>query len=352
MSIRANYFKIGIFVIGAATIAVVGIIALGAGAFLQRRVLVETYHQDSVQGLEVGSPVKFRGVNIGRVEEITLARKEYPTDSRLVLVRMALRPENFRIGEDGVDAPLLQREIEQGLRVRLGFVGVTGAAYIEADYLDPERFPPLEIEWQPRYPYIPSAPSLITRIGDAVDGILRNLEAINIQGLAGTLERTMKVTSQAFEDANVEALSAELQQFIQEMRGTNRRLEAILRDRRLDSFLTDAGEAAAGARRLMAQTEEPLEQFATAIAEAATSLERTMRQIEESGDLPAGLAHLNRALRRLDALVAGRQHDIEAAAENLRRFSEDLRRIGEDARRYPSRFLFGDPPPRAEGGRQ
>jgi ABC-type transporter Mla subunit MlaD len=77
---KLSYFKIGLFVISASVLAIIGILVLGAGALFQRTALVETYIEESVQGLDIGSPMKFRGVQVGKVEEITSrARVRYET---------------------------------------------------------------------------------------------------------------------------------------------------------------------------------------------------------------------------------------------------------------------------------
>src|SRR5512145_1750508 len=91
-----SYFKIGLFVVSAVAIAVVGVVALGVGTVFRKQVLVETYIDESVQGLDIGSPVKFRGVQVGEVETITLTSVEYPTRRRYVLVRMGLDPAMFQ----------------------------------------------------------------------------------------------------------------------------------------------------------------------------------------------------------------------------------------------------------------
>ena len=62
----------------------------------------------------------------------------------------------------------LPKEVERGLRTRLTSQGVTGTAYIEVDYLDPAKYPPLPIDWVPEHPYIPSAPSVLSRIVNSV----------------------------------------------------------------------------------------------------------------------------------------------------------------------------------------
>ena len=62
MSAKANYFKIGIFVISATIITIIAIVFLGAGAIFKKKLMVETFIDGSVQGLDVGSPLKLRGV--------------------------------------------------------------------------------------------------------------------------------------------------------------------------------------------------------------------------------------------------------------------------------------------------
>ncbi len=146
---KANYFKIGIFVIVATSLAVAGLIVMGAGTFLKKKVIIETYFQESVQGLEVGSPLKFRGVRLGKVEDITLLGKEYSTRYPYILVRISMPPEAFTLKIGKMSVAEFAKEIEKGLRVRLAFQGVTGTAFLEMDYLEPELNPPLIIDWTP-----------------------------------------------------------------------------------------------------------------------------------------------------------------------------------------------------------
>ena len=77
MSQKAHYFKIGLFIIGATLLAIVGVIVLGSGRWFENVRMVETYFTESVQGLEIGAPVRLHGVRLGRVESIRLAREEY-----------------------------------------------------------------------------------------------------------------------------------------------------------------------------------------------------------------------------------------------------------------------------------
>jgi phospholipid/cholesterol/gamma-HCH transport system substrate-binding protein len=346
---RPNYFKIGLFVLSAAFIVVVAVIAFGVGAFFEERIRVETYFTETVQGLDIGSPVKYRGVEVGRVEEMTVVRNEYRTRHRYVLIRMALNKEGF-LGVSERATEQIEREVEQGLRVRLGFQGVTGAAYIEIDYLDPERHPPLEIDWSPKHPYIPASPSIIARVGDAVDGILRNLEKINVEGIAGALEESLQALARILNDTDVTEIGSQAELLLKELRETNRHLAEAVRDLDFKPLLAGAETTMESLRGLAERTEEPLLDFLQNSSEAARHLDDILEQLAISGDLPESMAHLNRLLGRLDRLIYGQQRQIEMTIDNLQEMSENFRELSESARENPSQFIFGAPPPRRSPG--
>ena len=73
MSHRANSFKIGLFVVTALLLAVVVTVWLGASRYFEKSKPYVAYFSESVQGLEVDSPVKFRGVSVGRVRGVRMA---------------------------------------------------------------------------------------------------------------------------------------------------------------------------------------------------------------------------------------------------------------------------------------
>ena len=77
MSVKANYLKIGVFVIFTFALLLVGVVFWGAEAFRQKKYFVETYIDQSVQGLTVGSPVYSRGVQVGEVADIAFVSAVY-----------------------------------------------------------------------------------------------------------------------------------------------------------------------------------------------------------------------------------------------------------------------------------
>src|SRR5919201_6783238 len=111
---NTRYFRIGVFVITAIVIGVIGVVVLGGGKFFQKTNIIETYIDESVQGLDIGSPVKFRGVPVGNVEQISLTSVEYSTRRRYVLVRAGISPSIFQFPLSDATSPGFLLEIEKG----------------------------------------------------------------------------------------------------------------------------------------------------------------------------------------------------------------------------------------------
>lgn len=341
----ASYFKIGLFIIIGTIIAAIGVVALGVGTIFQKKILVETYIDESVQGLDVGSAVKFRGVQVGKVETISLTSAEYPTKRRYVLVRIGLTTKIF-LADAG--SPSFLTEIDKGLRVRLASQGVTGAAYIEADYQDPTRNPPLEIDWQPRYPYVPSSRSRITQLSESVEKILRSVENIDVGRLVNGLEKSLLTITKVAEGANFEKLSGQANAFLTEVRDTNRQLKELIGSSEVKSAFKDGAAAARTAREIIDSAEKPLKQLLADLPQATDSVNRLIQRVDSmSADMPESSAQLRQSLRRLNRLLASQQQEIHTTIDNIRAISENVKELTEESKRYPSQAIFGAPPPPA-----
>jgi phospholipid/cholesterol/gamma-HCH transport system substrate-binding protein/paraquat-inducible protein B len=341
-----SYFKVGVFVIAASVIAVLGVILLGVGSVFEKSTLVETYIDESVQGLDVGSAVKFRGVPIGKVEKITLTSAEYATRKRYVLVRVGITPAMLESPLADADQGGFKLEVERGLRLRLAAQGLTGVAYIEADYADPQRNPPLEIDWQPSYPYVPSTRSRITQLGESVEKILRSLENVDIGRLVDGMEKSLGIITKVVENTKFDQLSGEAVALLSELRATNREVKNLVGGSDIKSTLGDAAAAAKGAREIIGSAEKPMKQLLADLPQVSENLTRLIKRLDAmSGDLPETSAQLRQTLRRLNRILAGQQQEIQTTIENIRSITENVKELTEDSKRFPSQAIFGAPPP-------
>lgn len=321
MSAKANYFKLGMFIIGAVVLGIAAILVLGAGRLFQKNLIIETYLDQSVQGIEVGSKVKYRGVSIGNVKKIGFTRDHYSggktglTTHSYVLVEIEVTSLPFVKASVGDIDRSLPQEVRHGLRTRLTSQGVTGTSYIEIDYLDPEKYPPLPIDWTPDHPYIPSAPSAFSRIVSSAEELFGQLERIDFNRMAGNIERLIQVLDRKLNELPVGVLSTNAVALLAEARDSNQHLLKLLERPELDAILKDASGAFAGLRRAA-----------------------------DSPALTNSVVQLQKTLRRLDQLVAGQDHNLDVALDNLRALTENLRELSENAKRFPAQLFFGDPP--------
>ena len=170
----SRYFKLGLFMLIGVALLVTGVIVLGAGALFQHTISAETLVYESVNGLEVGSPVKYRGVPIGKVTAIIFASQKYPQadaadqkstskNSRGILIEMSLNQAAFPGQSEEKIIAKARQIIENGMRARVTPAGISGQSFIDCDLLDPADHPPLAISWTPDILYIPRPPARSAR---------------------------------------------------------------------------------------------------------------------------------------------------------------------------------------------
>ena len=124
MSAQANNFKLGLFVIGATVALVLLLLIVGSGRWFQSKTIIETYFNESVQGLDIGSKVKYRGVSVGEVTRIGFTYNKYQQDKppadrlRYVLVEATIlgRLIGTKAGGEITRPETVHMEIEKGLR--------------------------------------------------------------------------------------------------------------------------------------------------------------------------------------------------------------------------------------------
>jgi phospholipid/cholesterol/gamma-HCH transport system substrate-binding protein len=343
MSAKANYFKLGLFILAAIAIAVAMVLALGAGKIFERTVALETYIDDSVQGLDVGSKVRYRGVLLGEVKRLGFTAERYELNKPLgqrkpyVLVEAVLNLN--RLGPLGdVDVELMKQYIDQGLRIRVAPQGITGINYLELDFVDPQLNPPLPIDWQPTKPYIPSARAKLVQFTNQVETVLRALEEVDFKKLAHDIDSMVVTTTRKVDTFPIEKIGADTTTLIAELRATNRKLAELVGGDDTKAAIAELRATTARLRQVLANP--ALDTLPDDVALAANRV----RAVADSERLHRAIGNLDAILGRLDQALAGSEHDIATTLSNLRQTTENLRELTEAARRYPAGTLLGEPP--------
>lgn len=336
MRTQTSYLLIGTFVIAGFTLLTASIVVLSASGGKRDVIKAETLFDASVSGLEVGAPVRFRGVSVGRVETISVAGALYhESQTTYVVVRFDLwGPEGFPVSRLRETLP---KRIAEGLRVRQATTGITGISFLEADILaDADKYPPKPRDWMPRteqeeYLYIPSAPSQIGEVVNTLEKALDEVVRADLPGLVTEIR------------AAVKGLAAELKSAgIADLRDAAKQALASVRD--------VAGRAGDQLGTLAADVDRGVQSFTAAADRAATlfgdprlgTILDAVRQTTAS--LPSLVESARGTLDDAQAILGGRAGDVTAILANLERVTAQLRALTATAEQYPSWLLFGTQP--------
>ncbi len=331
MKSDAHFFRIGIFIIVAAVVLAVALVVFGAGQFFRPKISLVTYVDGTVQGIDVGSAVKFRGVSIGKVKHVEFLFTERPempmqTQDNLVVIIMEIDKEVFpgMFEEDDL-AEVIQRSADRGLRARIEPQGITGLNYIEINYVDPDRFPAMAITWKPDYYYIPYAPGELTNMLDSVNNIMREIEELNIKGISDGTVALLENLNKAVTGADLDKLSAEAQKLFTELSGA-------VESANIPKLSEDA-------QKLF--TEISLAVDDADIPGLSTESQKLVVEIGRSNE------ELRQILRNMEPALRFNGDDIGALLSNLKVITDNLRVVSGELSRDPSSLIFSRPPPPA-----
>ncbi len=375
---QSEYFRLGTFILVGTALFVFMVIVLGAGRFFSRPVVLETYFNEAVNGLEVGSPVRFRGVKVGRVAVIDFVMDRYTTlkqsDYRYVYVECELENAAFLAhGEDAAQA-YIDKEIERGLRIRPISQGLTGTLYLGIDYVPPGSNPPLNIAWVPTNLYVPSAPSTMSRIEAALADASEAIGSLDKEDIAATLKGARSVAENLasfFERADARAVGEVLVENLEQTEKMFAQINVLLRDKGTTQLLPTAHLVLADIHKFFTATHDDLVAAIADMRVTFNSFSRTSAVLEQAitdpdADIAGVLKNVGEAsvrvknasakfqelTNRINSMVAGQEAGVEEIVENVRLLVQNLKELTEEARRYPSGVLFGQPPVEQRPGQQ
>jgi phospholipid/cholesterol/gamma-HCH transport system substrate-binding protein/paraquat-inducible protein B len=324
-----RYVRLGVFVVVTVSIVAVVLFLLGGRNLFQPTLTFETYFKESVAGLDIGAPVRFRGVPMGQVTEILTSSTTYEADVPMekrkvfIVVRVKVNYSAAEIEQLKREVPLL---VKKGLRVQTQLAGITGQQYLALDYFDPATHPPLEVPWTPKYTYVPSAPSLSGEIIANVQTFLASLDAADVKALGQNLNALVLDVKKKVGELPVAELSAKADAALVSANSALRKIDSA--SARLDGILADPG---------IKQT-----------VDNAAAFSGGLRKLADNGELDRMVKRIGDAAERLDALIGDNQYDVRVIVKDLRVTADNLRVLSESVKRYPAGALVGGPPEKVQ----
>jgi len=325
MSVRANPTAIGLFMIGALALGIVGTVVLGSATWFQDRTTFISFFPESVNGLQNGAPVKFQGVPVGRVTGINIEIDrgddsfQVPVEYEVDLPRLTTPRGTF---VNLANPVVLKQQIAKGLRAQLQMESlVTGVLYLELSYRSDSTPPKLE-KRATAWPEIPITPSLMSAIGGGAGSLLAEVMKImnRVNGMLG------QVNVREVNAAVVQSAKA-VQQLVEspELRATLRQMPGATAQ--LNSTMVEAQKLATRATLAI----DPLQTQLTGVsAEALATLQALRQTLDETHGLISA--------------DTGPGYELTGALKSLREAADALKVLITSLEQNPDMLLRGKKP--------
>jgi len=256
-------FAVGLFVITGLAFIVMTVLFLGLSEYFQEGRKFSAYFDESVQGLTTDAPVKYRGVQVGKVDSMGVA-----PDGRLVQIVFSLN--------DTLENP-------QTLVAQVKPVGITGLMFIELERIQPDetvRRPKLTIT--PDHPVIATKPSEIQQIMTSLTSIMSQINRLDIVSISDQMQQVLQNLNDTIEDAEVEKISSGLQQSI-------RKSNQILDPEKWSTIYKSFEQTSRSLNELIDQTERTVARADSLIERNSQPMNRSIQNVQTAAQNAARL---------------------------------------------------------------
>ncbi|PHX79942.1 MAG: hypothetical protein CK541_02635 [Opitutia bacterium] len=314
----ANMILIGAFVAAGILLIVAAVILLGAGSFTGAKPAATAYFEDSVSGLDIGAPVKFRGVTIGKVSQVLLRTSGQAAADYAVPVVMEFSPD--LLTRRGLDQALLQKQglrlsLEKGLRAKLQQQSViTGVLYVELDYFPDTAYRLHDPKGE--LPEIPTLPSNLGALTRAISQTLDQLSRIDFVSITKKVDSILTRIDKGASQIEFEKINGNLVQ-------ASANIVKITSDPAINRAVGDFSAAMQGIDALVKRLSGKVDPVTDDIQAMATAGRDALNRLNETSENLRTLTKPGSPARRdLDQALA----DVSDAAQAIRSLADFLER--------------------------
>ncbi len=322
-------FSVGLFLVVGITVIIVAIIWLGMSNYLEKGRLIVAYFDESVQGLEKDSPVKYRGVSIGRVQRISVA-----PDENLIEVLMKIESE------------IQPHKDTSNIVAQLKSVGITGLMFVELERRPSgEHNPEPKLSFVPPYPVIPTIASDRAKLFKGIDDLIQAMNKVKLETISNKLVSTLTLMEQTLEKSELASLAHDTRTLV---RNTNRSIQDLQIPQLSGQFQQTAmafKKAAADISSSVSQLHRTLVKVDSLVSDNAGRLKTVMQRLEQAS------RHLETTLESAEALMISTRGNMATAGsrlvttlEQIDTAARNLNRLLEKLADQPSQLIFAPPP--------
>lgn len=317
MSAPTNHWKLGLFVVVGVVLTLTTVAVLGARSLRKEVSHYVSYFDESVQGLEVGSPIKFRGVTIGTVGKIDVA-----VDHRHVEVTSDLGvAELNRLGLNmgsGANDSRKKLDVATDLRVQLASAGLTGVKFLQLDFFVVADNPPPVLTFPVPENYIPAAASTMKNIEDSLVRTMNRLPEIADQASA-IMSKVDGMLGDIQDKKLPEQMNATLASTNQLIQGAQKKLEAVEAD------------------KLSGHAEKTL----IGLNETVSRMNRLLASIDSEKGLLASLSHASDAIGDTAHNADGVGVELQDTLRSVQDAAKSIHKLADALEKEPDMLIKG-----------
>lgn len=334
MKTKISPAVVGIFVLGAMVLALAALFLFGGVNFFAKPQRFVVYFNESIHGLDLGSPVKLRGVRLGRVVDLNIRYSASQNQSVVAVVcelsRNTLTDDRGAL-IDVSNRGELQKLIDRGMRAQLGVLGLaTGLLYVELDFADPSEYPaPVTDTVDLRYAVVPAMPSAISEFQANLTEILNDLKRIDFAGLGKEVRGILVDTRRQINGLDLAGLNREWTK-------AGRSVDALASSKEIPRALENLNTVLDDLRATLGRIDK-------VVQPTASELASTLAQAKET------LSAFNTAAQTAQQFIAAQSGLGEEAARSLNQLGEaaaSVQRLADYLERNPNALLSGRKVPR------
>jgi paraquat-inducible protein B len=318
MGKRVRPALVGAFVLGGLALAVLTIVLIGSGRWFQEKTELVLYFSSDVNGLRIGAPVKFRGVEIGAVTRIMLnlggsqqSVRENPSDIRIPVV---IEINQHKIMSRGVEVHLddpaeVHRLIDEGLRGQLAVESLlTGLLYVDLD-IYPHTPAHYYLGKNAPYTEIPTVPTTLEQAQMTASKIMAQLEKVDFGALIKTLTETSSALHELVTAPKLKQSIVSLNDAAVNLSAASRSIQKVADglDHRMGPMADDLRTTTEQARAALKQTQETLASIQATFAPGSPVDYQLQQALEQTSSAARSVRQLSDYLQRNpSAVIRGR----------------------------------------------
>lgn len=328
MKTKVSPAIIGTFVIGAFALAVIALLTFGGVSFFAKPQRFVVYFDESIHGLTLGSPVKLRGVPVGRVVDLNVRYDEKKNFSVVAVVCELSKDKVTDTKGEAInvaDRAELQTLVDRGLRAQLGVQGLaTGLLFVELDFLNPQSYPADNRTTELKYVAVPAVPSAISAFQSSASEILANLKKVDFAGLSRELTGLLG-------DGRKQLAGLDLKGVAEQWKRTGEKVEAIVSLPELKKTFVNLDGAITDLRGVLGKIDAQVGPAGQELTETLTQAKRAVTSLNDAST----------AARKFLATHTGLGDEVVGTLAQMNEAAAAVTRLADFLERNPSALITG-----------